>query len=260
MSHALGGGCLPDRVFGPLGMTGQLVRELRGALAAAQGGLHHGQRVAQVAYRASGFVEVPGAEECKKGEGRACTQARPQLEAPVARCRRALVVVNCARTRPRARSRGRPWRNISPTPDIRLPSRTVDCAGCAPCTALVLTLGSGPAGQALAKACPASPQRKSSRARSLTPLAGRAWLADDMTGAGLDACDEMLAAWRYPAWPSRLEAAASAKLARGSSMVLPPDGSHYLSRRLSATRPGAARYPARDPAALPARQMSPPAR
>jgi hypothetical protein len=106
VSHALGGGCLPDRVFGPLGMTGQLVRELRGALAAAQGGLHHGQRVAQVAYRASGFVEVPGAEECKKGEGRACTQARPQLEAPVARCRRALVVVNCARTRPRARAAG----------------------------------------------------------------------------------------------------------------------------------------------------------
>jgi hypothetical protein len=81
-----------------------------------------------------------------------------------------------------------------------------------------------------------------------------------MADAELDACDQMLAGWRHPAWPSRLEAAASAKLVGGSSMVLPPDGSHYLSRRLSATRPGAARYPARDPAALPARQMSRPAR
>jgi hypothetical protein len=42
-------------------------------------------------------------------------------------------------------------------------------------------------------------------AQLLTRWAGRAWAAGDMTDAELEACDQILAAWRHPAWPSRLD-------------------------------------------------------
>jgi hypothetical protein len=39
----------------------------------------------------------------------------------------------------------------------------------------------------------------------LTRQLGRAWAADDITDAELAACDQLLAAWRHPGWPSRLD-------------------------------------------------------
>lgn len=42
-------------------------------------------------------------------------------------------------------------------------------------------------------------------AQLLTGQLGLAWAADDVTDAELAACDQALAAWRRPGWPSRLD-------------------------------------------------------
>jgi hypothetical protein len=42
-------------------------------------------------------------------------------------------------------------------------------------------------------------------AQLLTRQLGRAWAAEDITSAELAACDQVLACWRHPAWPSRID-------------------------------------------------------
>ena len=42
-------------------------------------------------------------------------------------------------------------------------------------------------------------------AQLLTGELGRAWTADQVTDAELASCDQLLATWRHPAWPSRLD-------------------------------------------------------
>jgi hypothetical protein len=42
-------------------------------------------------------------------------------------------------------------------------------------------------------------------AQLLTGELGRAWAADQITDAELAACDRLLATWRHPAWPARID-------------------------------------------------------
>jgi hypothetical protein len=91
----------------------------------------------------------------------------------------------------------------------------------------------------------------------LTGELGRAWTADKVTDAELAACDQLLAAWRHPAWPSRLDcpawpgsataAAASAPSPPGSSTTSPPASTprQRTRRRRAATATPAPPRPAR---------------
>lgn len=42
-------------------------------------------------------------------------------------------------------------------------------------------------------------------AQLLTRQLGHAWASDDITDSELSACDQLLASWRLPAWPSRID-------------------------------------------------------